>query len=159
MMLKYIGCALILISVLIISKEYKAYSSLRVERLSDYIDFLSHIERRIGGSLMPQHRLHEGFKSRLLEEDFFPKLREGGELYSAYTGTESKITENAHKILLSYFADFGKSSRDGELERTRETVKSLIPILEKEREASEKNIRLFETVSVAMGLGIIILLI
>lgn len=159
MILKYIGCALILISVLIISKEYKAYSSLRVERLSDYIDFLSHIERRIGGSLMPQHRLHEGFKSSLLEEDFLPKLRDGGELYSAYSGTESKIAENAHKILLPYFADFGKSSRDGELERTRETVKSLISILEKEREASMKNIRLFETVSVAIGLGIIILLI
>ena len=159
MVLKYIGCALILISVLIISKEYKAYSSMRVERLSDYIDFLSHIERKIGGSLMPQNRLHEGFESRLLEEDFLPKLRDWGEMHRAYSGTGIKIAENAHRILLSYFAEFGKSSRDVELERAREAVKALTPILEKERGASEKNIRLFETVSVAIGLGIIILLI
>ena len=159
MIFKYIGCALILIFALVVSKEYKVFSGSRVSRLSEYLDFLSHIERRISTALLPQHRLVDGFSSKALEESFLPKLRECGELYSAYESAGGGICDTAHKILLSYFADFGKSDREGELSRVREAMARLRPVFEDERSASEKNIKLFETVAVAVALGLIILLI
>ncbi len=159
MILKVIGSAVIMIAALVISKEYKAFILSRVERLSGYLELLSHIERKISISLSPQHKLCDGFSHSALESNFLLKLRERGELHSAYREAGVGISDAAHKILLSYFADFGKCDRRGELARVRETRSALQPVLKEERELAEKNIKLFETVVAAIALGLIILLI
>lgn len=159
MILKVIGSAMIMIAALVVSKEYKSFTVSRVERLSGYFELLSHIERKIGVSLCPQHKLCEGFSSAALESEFLPRLRECGELSAAYGGVGICVADEAHKILLSYFADFGKCDRAGELERVREAKVALQPILRRERETADKNIKLFETVAAAIALGLIILLI
>lgn len=159
MILKIIGSAMIMIAALVISKEYKAFITARVERLSGYLELLSHIERVIGVSMTPQHRICEGFSHPALEEEFLPRLRKCGELSSAYGGVGVGVSDAAHKILSAYFADFGGCDRSGELIKVREAKGRLQPILDEERQGAEKSIKLFETVAAAIALGLIILLI
>jgi hypothetical protein len=159
MILKVIGSAMIMIAALVISKEYKAFITARVERLSGYLELLSHIERVIGVSMTPQHRICEGFSHPALEEEFLPRLRKCGELSSAYGGMGVGVSDAAHKILSSYFSDFGGCDRSGELIKVREAKGRLQPILAEERQGAEKSIKLFETVAAAIALGLIILLI
>ena len=159
MILKVIGSTMIMIAALVISKEYKAFITARVEMLSGYLELLSHIERVIGVSMTPQHRICEGFSHPVLEEEFLPRLRKCGELSSAYGGVGVGVSDAAHKILSSYFADFGGCDRSGELIKVREAKGRLQPILAEERQGVEKSIKLFETVAAAIALGLIILLI
>lgn len=159
MILKVIGSAMIMIAALVISKEYKAFITARVERLSGYLELLSHIERVIGVSMTPQHRICEGFSHPALEEKFLPGLRESGEFSAAYGEMGIGVSDAAHKILYAYFADFGRCDRAGELTKAREAKGNLQPILAEERQEAEKSIKLFETVAAAIALGLIILLI
>lgn len=159
MLFKYIGCSLILLFSIWISKEYKSFVNRRVERTRGYLGFLRHVERKIGTVLLPQNKLWEGFSSTVLEEDFLPRFRQCGSLALAYDGLEKSVGESAGKIIFSYFSEFGRADLRGELIRVRDTVAALEPVLADEISAAEKSIKVFQCVAVAIALGIIILLI
>jgi hypothetical protein len=159
MLFKYIGCSLILLFSIWISREYKTFINDRVERTRAYLDFLRHVERKISISLLPQNKLCEGFSSPVLEKDFLPRFRQCGSLAKAYEGLSNGVGEAAGKIIFSYFSEFGKADLRGELLRVRDAVASLEPVLADEISAAEKSIKVFQAVAVAIAMGIIILLI
>lgn len=157
--MKYIGCAALLILSAVISRKYKTYTEGKIRRTEAFLDFLLHIRQSLKTALVPQQLLHQGFSSKVLEEDFLPSLRESGELAVAYSKCGNLSGAASGKILSNYFSTFGGSDRDGELLRADDAISTLKTTLESEREEGEKNVKLFTTLAISLAVGLIILLI
>lgn len=159
MILKYLGCAALLVAAAAVSKGYKAYVDQKILRTEEFLKLLRHIRQSVKASLTPQNLLYRGFCSEILEKDFLPAYRECGELHSAYFKTHGSVGQASHKILSDYFSAFGAGDGETEILRADEAVAALEESLLCERAEGEKNVKLFGTLAVSLAVGLIILLI
>ena len=143
-MIRWCAVGLIMLSAILLGREYSAYADRQVREQAGFIALLLHIERRIGHSLSYGSDLWRGFSDPDLEKcGFLPLLSEGFSPRDAFAKSSRKLALSGEikEMLLVFFSDFGKGYKDGEIkgiERLREELESDLNAIRPELEKNKK---------------------
>ncbi len=143
-MIRWCAVGLIMLSAILLGREYSAYADRRVSEQAGFIALLLHIEREIGSSLSYGIGLWRGFSDKSLEGcGFLPLLRDGCSPEDAFTKSSQKLALSGEtkEKLLGFFSDFGKGYRDGEIkgiQRLRGELESDLNTLRPELEKNKR---------------------
>lgn len=158
-MIKYVGLISILASAFLFAREYEKNEKKRLLECSEFLRLLIHIKNKISCFLMKKSEFIASFDSESEEvSEFLLKAKEE-ELSEAFRYVSDKLSLGAEKeILLSFFENFGRGYKDGELALAESAISSFK--LEKERveKESEKTVKTVKTLAAAISLGLVILL-
>ena len=160
--IKLCGLALMLIASLGIVKSYREHNARRISETEGFILLLSHLEGRISRYLMPVADALRDFSDKKLDgTGFLREVAEGGKVDSAFAKTvpHLAIGDGAKEILVGLFSGLGSGYRDEVLGEIRESRSRLTAILEDERDSLQKNESVVSAITVAVTLGVFILLV
>lgn len=142
--IRWCAVGLIMLSAILLGREYSAYADRQVREREGFIALLLHIEREIGRSLSYGLGLWRGFSDPSLERcGFLPLLREGCSPEDAFFKCSPKLALSGEikEKLQSFFSDFGKGYKDGEIkgiERLRGELESDLNALRPELEKNKR---------------------
>ena len=153
--------ALILASVLMISKIYAEYLTRGTAELCEFKDFLEKMNLRVIAYLNTgaDFAKNEDFKA-LRRVGFIDGLF-GASLFEAYSECMSRLSiGNDDRVLLyDFFKEYGRSDMETEIGRTEKIIKALDARCERARSEIEKKIKVFTSVTLAVMMGVVILII
>ncbi len=161
-LLKAAAAALALVCAMCVSREYKRFTDKKFAFYDGFLSLLSYIKNELscrGRSLAEWASEFEN--DALYETGFISKLRESGSLHTAFVSVKDKllgVCDDGIKLLDGYFSSFGKSYKREEEGEACQVFSELSRISETERAAGQKNIKAVRTLSFAVALGLIILL-
>ncbi len=158
---KIIGFVLLLAAAFLIGRAYSAYCKRRTLETESFYALLVHISEQITLFLStPKSFLSEYTDGQLENSGFLAFVREGGSMADAFEKSRAKLalSEETEKKLSSFFSEFGRSYKDGELKRCELFCRELSNILAFEREEEGRRIRLGYTLLFSSALAVIILL-
>ena len=154
--------ALILAGVLAISRIYGEYLKRGVDELREFCDFLRKLNLRAAAYLDvgTDFAKCEDFPS-LVRVGFIDALAGGGGFFEAYSACMPRlgISNSDKRLLYDFFLEYGKSDMQTEVRRTEQIIGALQTKSEGARLETEKKIKVFTSVSLALCLGVAILII
>lgn len=159
--LKIFGTGLILLSALIFTREYEKKIRLKEETSEGFLLLITHIKRKIDCYLTPPSELVGDFSNSVLLETGFLDLAKKEGVASAYMLKKDNllIYESVKSELTSLFSSFGKEYKEGTLRALCSAESSLKELIDKEKEQSEKDLKVVRTLAVSLALGAVILII
>ena len=160
--LKLFGAALVMLFSLVIGRSYREYCGRRVEECEGFLSLLNHIIAEISQFLSTPKDFFESFECEALRRvGFLSEIEEGRDMSAAFETIKGRLSLSGETLerLSGFFSDFGRSYRDGEIERTKYFRDELERTWIAEREAEEKRVKLVYTLLLALSLSIVILLI
>ena len=160
--MKYLGIILILLSSLLVSREYRRYMQKRLDECLGFCNFIAHMKIQVGCYLRPVRELARGFSSAALSRTgFLSSVEKCDSLGKAFSECEPSLSlsEEERGELRAFFSSFG----DGYLEQGVQAIETAHTNMERLMaalsEQKDKNIRLVSTLSVTLALGVAILVI
>ena len=159
--LKFFGIGLMLLSAVIFSKEYEKHLDMRQGIAEGFLSLLLHVRRQIDCYLTPASRLADGFSCAPLEKCGFLKEAKEKGVGPAYSSMKDSplLYESAKAVLTPLFLNFGKEYKENTVKQIDGAVASLKDILQKEKEESERSLKVARTLAVSAALGAAILII
>lgn len=151
-----------LISSVLISREYSRYMRKRFSECQGFLSFMTHIRIQVGCFLRPVRELAAGFTSKPLSEcGFIDALKDSENIYEAYKKSEARLSLSPQErgVLENLFSLFGEGYLEEGvrlIDESKERMEALCADLSKK---CEKNIRLVTVVSVTAALGFFIIVI
>ena len=139
---KWGGIALVMISALLVSREYDRRLDRRILEYRGLVDLISYAEAEITKSLAHGGGLWQGFSDGALEKcGLLPLLRKGESLKSAFDKCKGKmaLSTEASERISTMLAPLGRGYRDSEIRLLGEIKDSLSKELDSESESAEKN--------------------
>ena len=161
MILRWLGGLLILLFALIVGREYSGFAESKVRMLSEYVKALLQIEKMIEICLATPAEIFADFDSQPLDKcGFLPAVREGRGLGGAFSSADkSALSSEARAILSDYFDGFGRGYAEREIARARKARGELEALLARERETSEKSVRVTSAMLLGGAAGVLIFII
>ena len=159
--LKIIGGACVLIAAAAMARLYDAFSKRRLSECESFISLLEHIRSEISCFLSPKERIFRGYEDENLERvGFLPLVREGEDMGDAFDKISQRLLvgKSGLDILASFFSGLGRGYKDGAMALGERCIAEFRKYYESLKDESEKNVKLFRTVIIGLGLGILILL-
>ena len=157
--MKLFGLSLILVSAWLLGRAYSFYCKKRLLQLRDFVALIAHIKKKVTLYLSTQSELLSGFVGESIAEftDLFGSL---GNIFEAFGKVRSKLclSEKTKDTLSEFFEGFGKSYREGELERAELFLREMTEELKNEEESTPKKIKLAYTLLFASALSLVIIL-
>lgn len=160
--MKYIGVAIIFLSVFLIVRVYRKYLDASTELVEGFILFVREMRSRISCYLEPPSRWASNFRNDALEEvGFLSQLREHGSLKDAWDSVENKVTlpPDVKRSLKDLFSRTGGGYLNDELKILEDTEASLVAADGRERGATGERGKLVTTVLFALSAGLALLII
>ena len=154
------GIALILASVLMISKIYSEYLTRGVSELREFKDLLEKMNLRVTAYLDTGWGFIKDEDYRALRRVGFIDSLSRGSLFEAYSEClESLSISKSDKSLLNdFFKEYGKSDMNSEIKRTEKIISELDKRGANAHSEVEKKIKVFTSVTLAVCMGVVILL-
>lgn len=161
-MIKAAAAVLVLLLIRTVNGEYKRFTERKTALCEGFVRLLEFIRTELScrGRAVAQWA-EEIDEPALAEVGFTDELKRTQSLHAAFCASEKRMPMlgvQSKRVLDGYFAAFGRSYRTEEEERARRTGEELTRILERERADAQKSVRAVRTLSYAMALGIIILI-
>lgn len=153
--------ALILASVLIMSRIYSEYLTRGRDELFEFHDFLEKMNLRVLAYLDTGGGFVRGEDYKALDRVGFTRgVTEGKGLFEAYSDCMPRlaISRSDKSLLFDFFKEYGRGDMATEVKRTEKIIGSLAARLESARTENEKKIKVFTSVALAVCLGIVILI-
>ena len=154
--------ALILAGVLMISRIYAEYLRRGGNELREFCDFLGKLNLRVAAYLDvgADFIKYEDFPS-LKRVGFIDAIVGGASFFEGYCACMPRlgITKSDKKLLYDFFSEYGRSDMQTEIRRTEQIISALHIKCEGTRTEIEKKIKVFTSVSLALCLGVAILII
>ena len=159
-LLRIVGGALLLGGAALASVAYKRYAQRQLAQLEGFCKLLSHVREKIKVYLSPQSSLLSDFSCEELEDcGFMPEYRKSGSLNRAFRSSRISITEDAKRLLSSFFERFGRGYKDEEIARAGSATAECQRILERERCDVPRDVRLAGVLIASFALAVFILII
>ena len=139
---KWGGIALVMISALLVSREYSRRLDRRISEYRGLVDLIAYAECEITKSLAHGVGLWQGFSEDALEKcGLLPLLREGESLKNAFDKCKGKmaLSAEASDRISAMLAPLGRGYRDSEIRLLGEIKDGLSKELDIESESAEKN--------------------
>lgn len=158
--MKLFGLSLLLLSALLISREYTRYVRKHIAECEGFISFIKHMRIEMRCSLRTPREIGQRFSDEAIAS-FLLALEQEGSLYSAYNASRRSFSlsddervalEELFSSVGQCYADDGVRLIDDVLDRLQASRASLLT-------DGVRSIRVFQTVSVAASVGLFILLI
>ena len=161
MLLRWIGGLLILLFAIVLGREYSGFAEAKISALSEYVKVLFQIEKMIETCLATPAEIFGDFCSPPLEKcGFLSAVREGRSLGSAFSSAEKcGLPSDAITLLSDYFDGFGKGYAEREIARARKARGELETILAREREGTQKSVRVTSAMLLGGAAGVLIFII
>lgn len=159
--MRVFGIALILLAALFFSAEFSRYQKKRIAEGDGFLHLFSHLRGEILCRLEPVADCFAGFRDEALERaGFLRALRECENLGAAMEATEKKLSlcEEEKKTLLRFCLGFGRGYREEELRRIDAALEEFERQVAQDKRELPRLARLVRTLSAALALGIVILL-
>ncbi len=156
------GSVLVVLAAIVLGREYSKYAVKRCAQGDGFVLFLIHIKGEISRFLTTPDGFLRGFECEALAEvGFLSALAERADLDAAYRQSEGRLSlpAEARDCLSEFFSDFGMDYKDGEIKRCEVYAERLGRIIEEDKCALLKNVKLVRAILCAAALGIVILLI
>ena len=160
--MKYIGIVLILFASILFGSVYSEKMNRPADEVREFLRFLRFMKERVVCYLEPPSKVACSFSSELLESSgFLPKLRSGAGLHDAFIFSRANLSAGDEElgILSDFFERSGRGYLEGELKLIDTAIGSLERALEGYSERSRTRGKSVKAISVAVGLGISLLLI
>jgi stage III sporulation protein AB len=157
--LKIFGLSLLLIAAWLLGRAYSSYCKKRLLELSDFLSLISHIKKKVSLYLSTQSELMMGFSGESIRA-FTDSFNSVGSFSEAFETTKKKtaLSEKTKTTLSEFFSGFGKSYREGELERIDIYLSELSEELKTEEEDTPRRVKLAYTLLFAAALSAVIIL-
>lgn len=156
------GIALVLASVLMMSKIYSEKLTRGRDELCEFCDFLKKLNLRTVTFLDTGMDFIEKEELRALGRvGFTEAIRRGVGVREAYLECARglSISNGDRALLADYFGEYGKADMKTEIERTEKIITALEKRAEHLRAECEKKIKVFTSVTLAVCMGVVILII
>lgn len=159
--LKFFGIGLLLLSAFAFSSECRRRIKVKNETSEGFVSLLEHIRRQIDCYLTPAARLADGFKNEALQSCGYLQQAAKDGLASAYFALSERLPlyKSVKSELESFFGGFGREYKDGTLKELNLRISSLKELLKKEKDESDRNLKVTRTLAVSAALGAAILII
>ena len=159
--MKYVGMAFLVVSIWLVGNNYsrKILHGYALEQ--EFLRFIKFIRGRVACYLEPPRRFAGEFASETLAEcGFLPSLARCGTLFEAYESVRDglNIEKDADEILYEYFSHSGKGYLENEIKSLDNTISLLDNLCRKRGEYIENRTKIVKVSSLALGLGLSILL-
>lgn len=160
-LLKILGVGLICAAAAVFFGEYKKQLEGRRDACQGFLSLLSHIRRQIDCFLTPMERLLHDFSDEFLEKCGY--LERAGKIGIREAFFEMKdkfpLPKEAAEILQKLFSTLGRDYREGTVRELDLSISSLEKCLAKEKDDSEKDLKIAGILAASVALGIIILIV
>ncbi len=161
-LLKAAAAVLVLVTATCVSREYKKFEENKLSLYEGLLSLLAFIKTELSCRGRAVTLWAPEFENvALYETGFISALRECGNVHSAFLSHKDKFSplgsENTG-LIERYFSSFGKSYRDEEEGEACRVFDAFSAIFEEEKKNSDKSVKVVRTISYAVGLGVIILL-
>lgn len=154
--------ALILAAVLMISRIYAEYLTRGRDELCEFRDFLEKMNLRVIAYLDTgtDFAQREDFPA-LCRVRFIDGLGRGASLFEAFSECMPRlsISKSDKTLLYDFFREYGKADMNTEVNRCEKIIGALDKRGECARTEIEKKIKVFTSVTLAVCLGLVILII
>lgn len=160
--IKLFGLALMLLASLSILRGFRRYNAKRLSELEGFLLMIEHLEGRINRYLLPIADALRDFSNAALENiGFLGEIYEGADINSAFEKSSSRLSvgNGAKEMLGKLFSGLGFGYKDDVLKELRETSEKLRTALSNEQGATQKNEQVVSSVTIALVLGVFILLV
>lgn len=160
--MKYIGIILILLASVLFGRLYSESLREKSRELSEFIRFLRFMRERVECYLESAEDVAGSFSSAVLEKcGFLDELKRSGRIDMAYRACEGKLSINSEdkEIIREFFSHSGKGYLEREIMLTDGAISALENSLGKYKENSGKRGKSVGAISLAVGLGLAVLLI
>lgn len=157
--MKWIGIAILFLGAYLATCSYRERLRVRARLLVGYRDFVREMRSRASNYLEPVSRWAGGFVSDALEESgFLPSVRAGERICDAFSHASRGLDKVVTDALSELFSHTGACLADevGRIDRALEVLEESAEV--KERECEERA-RLFSVLTVAVCLGVTVLVI
>lgn len=141
--IKLFGGALIMLSALLVGREYSKFVDKRIDEMSGFLSLIEHARGEISSYLAFGGGLFARFENEALEKcGFLPLLREGCEACDAFDRSSASLSLSAsqRKDLRDFFSRFGSEYAEAEIEKTTAFLEKFKKDLERERENLTKSL-------------------
>ena len=160
--MRYIGLALIILAVAVVTYSYRARLFARVSTLEAYLALAMHIRSRVSGYLEPPSVWAESFSSENGDAMALALRVRGGEMPGeAYLSLMDGLllSEEAKEMLGTFFSRLGSGGLESEREGMDSGVNRLSVLLEKERDDCAQRGRIAAVMALMLSCGGAILMI
>ena len=150
------------ISSLSVLRGYREYISRRLGEQESFISLFRHLEESIARYLTPPSDALRGFSDGNLERvGFFKEVFDGKSLSEAFEDKKADFSlgKESKTLIARAFSVLSNGYRDEVIAEIRGVTERLEKILSEEREELQKNEKVASVVTVAVTLGIFILLV
>ena len=153
--------ALILASVLMISKIYAEYLTRGASELCEFKEFLEKLNLRVAAYLSTGVNFAKSEDFKALRRVGFIDGLSNGTLFDVYSECMPRLTipKSDRVLLYDFFKEYGRSDMATEIGRTEKIIKALEARYERARSEIEKKIKVFTSVTLAVMMGVVILII
>lgn len=161
-MIKYLGVLFILGAAYLAAREYSLYGKRRVLEFGELLRFIKHVKNEIACFLAPKEEWLRDFSSESLSKlGFFEAMSESLSSGEAFLKIEERLalSEKDKELFEALFSSLGAAYREEELSRLEKKCAELELRYSELRESSEKNAKIFNTLTASLGIGTAILLI
>ena len=155
------GLALV-VSALILSREYSAYCKRRILEYDGFIALLSHAEGKIAKYLSSGESLWRDFNNdALLNCGFLVALQDGETPISAFEKCESRLrlSQSTKARLREFFSGWGREYRERELLLLSSFKEEIAAEGMAEKEKLDKSVRISSALLIGGALALMILII
>ena len=159
-MLKLVGICILLFASILISRELISRRKRRLVLCEELLRFVSFLRLQIGCFLRPVSEVVALFRSDEFSAcGFFPL--DSGDLGHAFSSSDAPEIVGAEcaRVACSLFSSLGSGYLDDEVKLIDAHRAQLSELVDKEREETVRQVRLIRTLTAAISLGVIILII
>ncbi len=160
--MQYIGIIAVMLSALVISREYARYMKKRELECEAFLEFIAHLRIQLGCFLRPLREAAAGFSSEALERvGFLGAVGSAESICKAYGSVKKRLSlsEAESRPLEALFSSLGSGYLEDELKLIDICEAEMRDAAEKIKVQSPKNIKLISTLSVTAAIGFFILVI
>lgn len=162
MSLKTVGIGVILIAAVLLRSHLVEGRKRRLSLCEELYGFLLHARTRISCYLEPPSRLHIGVESRLLYEcGFLSALEAGQPLLTALDGSSLKreLTDEEYAAAREVISYIGTGYLKEQIELLDGGIDRFSALLLNEKDSLSRDVKLINTLSASLAVGIAIVLI
>lgn len=142
--LKIGGCLLIMLSALLVGREYSKYTDRRIAENAGFLSLVRHMEGQVAKFLSYGDGLFFGFEDSALEScGFLTAIKDGESLSSAMEKCKShlSISPEMKSSLTEFFTHFGGDYQEEELRKISAFLSKIEKMAERDSENMTKNLQ------------------
>ncbi|MBQ4561825.1 MAG: stage III sporulation protein AB [Clostridia bacterium] len=151
MVYKYFAFGIIMLVSMYCAYCFKKYGEDKIKYHYSIIEFISYVKRQIGYFCTPTQKILGNYDDPILNKSGF--FEKNGIEENIYLDSQGK------KILLEFFSMLGKSDAEDQMANCDYTIESINSLLNEYKDDVVKRYKAYSTISVVVGLMLIILLI